>query len=93
MKPDAATETELIEVLDRFCSGFPDRDPEAVMCVCARDRDLVVVASEEPLLRGPVELRRFLEAYVQGSTTYSWAWDHYDISINRSPGSSPRAPN
>jgi hypothetical protein len=31
VKPDAATETELIEVLERFCSGFADRDAEAVL--------------------------------------------------------------
>jgi uncharacterized protein (TIGR02246 family) len=80
VKPDAATETELIEVLDRFCSGFADRDAEAVMRLCAPDRDLVVVTSEEPLLRGPVELRRFLDRYVEGPTTYSWQWDRHDVS-------------
>jgi hypothetical protein len=31
VKPDAATETELLEVLERFCSAFADRDAEAVM--------------------------------------------------------------
>jgi hypothetical protein len=31
VKPDAATETALTEVLGRFCSGFADRDDEAVM--------------------------------------------------------------
>ncbi len=84
MKPDATTESELIEVLDRFCSGFADRDPEAVIGVCAPDPDLVVVTSEEPLLRGPVELRRFLDRYVEGTTTYSWQWDRRDVSTTGS---------
>ena len=74
MKPDAATETELLEVLERFCSAFADRDAEAVMRLFVPDPDVVVITSEEPLLRGPVELRRFLDRYVAGPTTYSWEW-------------------
>jgi SnoaL-like domain len=79
MPPDA-NEAELVEVLEVFCSGFAERDPEAVLRVCAPDLDLVVVTSEEPLLRGPSELRRFLDQYVLGETTYSWEWDRYDVS-------------
>ena len=36
IKPDAAGETELIAVLESFCSGFADRDGEAVMRLMAR---------------------------------------------------------
>jgi hypothetical protein len=54
-------EAELIEVLDRFCSGFASRDAGAILSVCALDSDLIVVTSEEPLLRGPGELRGFLD--------------------------------
>jgi ketosteroid isomerase-like protein len=71
LKPDRR-QAELIEVLDRFCSAFARRDPGAVLRLCAPDLDLVVVTSEESLLRGPAELRRFLARYVKGSTTYSW---------------------
>jgi hypothetical protein len=53
VKPDAATETELIEILERFCSGFADRDAEAVMRLIAPDPGVVVVTSEDSLLRGP----------------------------------------
>lgn len=49
--------------------------------LCAPDLDLVVVTSEESLLRGPAELRRFLDGYVEGPTTYSWEWDRHDVSI------------
>jgi ketosteroid isomerase-like protein len=80
VKPDAATETELIEVLERFCSGFADRDAEAVMRLFVPDHDVVVITSKEPLLRGPVELRRFLNPYVAGPTTYSWEWQRHDVS-------------
>jgi limonene-1,2-epoxide hydrolase len=80
MSPAAASETELIAVLERFCSGFADRDGEAVMRLMAPGPDVMVITSEQSLLRGPVELRRFLDRYVEGPTTYSWTWNRYDIS-------------
>jgi uncharacterized protein (TIGR02246 family) len=80
MKPNAATEAELIEVLGRFCSGLSDRDASAVMGLFGTDSDLVVVTSEQALLRGSAELRRFLDRYVDGPTTYSWEWDSHDVS-------------
>jgi uncharacterized protein (TIGR02246 family) len=82
--PDDANEAEVIDVLERFCSGFASRDPEAVLGVCAPDPDLVLVTSEEPLLRGPAEVRRFLDRYVGAETTYSWQWDRHDVSVTGS---------
>ena len=76
-----ANEAELIEVLDQFCSGFASRDADAVLSVCALEPDLIVVTSEEPLLRGPDELRGLLDRYVGGDTTYSWEWYRHDVSI------------
>jgi uncharacterized protein (TIGR02246 family) len=81
VKPDAPTETQLIDVLGRFCSGFANRDVEAVMQVFVPDPGVIVVTSEESVLRGPVELRRFLDRYVDGPITYSWEWDRHDVSI------------
>ena len=81
VSPQRANEAELIEVLDRFCSGFASRDADTVLSVCALEPDLTVVSSEEPLLRGPDELRRFLDRYLEGDTTYSWEWDRRDVSI------------
>ena len=86
MTPDAATEAELIEVLERFCSAFAERDDEAVMRLFVPDPDMVVITSEEPLLRGPVQLRRFLDRYVAGPTTYSWEWQRHDVSTAGSIG-------
>lgn len=77
----AATEAELIGVLERFCAGFAERDAEAVMGVFAPDPDVFVVTSEGSLLRGRVELRRFLDQYVEGPVTYSWDWAGHDVSV------------
>ena len=78
---DPSTERDVLDVLERFCSGFADRDANAVMRLVAHDADLVVVTSEEPLLRGPEELRQFLDRYAAGPTTYSWDWGQRDVSI------------
>jgi uncharacterized protein (TIGR02246 family) len=77
---DARTDAELIAVLERFCSAFSARDAAAVMSLFDPDPDLVVVTSEASLLRGPAELKHFLDRYVEGATTYSWKWGRYDVS-------------
>ncbi len=81
VKPDAAIEAELVGVLERFCSAFADRDAEAVIRLFVDDGNVVVVTSEEPLLRGAAELMGFLNRYVNGPTTYSWEWDRRELSI------------
>ena len=80
MRADAQTEAALVGMLESFCSAFEARDPEAVMQLVAPDPDVVVVTSEGSLLRGPDELQAFLQAYAQGSTTYSWTWDRLEVS-------------
>jgi uncharacterized protein (TIGR02246 family) len=77
---DAQTEAGLLEILERFCSGFAARDADGVMQLFARDADIVMVTSEEALLRGPDEVRAFLRRYVQGPITYSWTWDRRGVS-------------
>ena len=42
MKPDATAETELLAVLERFCSAFADRDAEAVIRLLIRGPDVIV---------------------------------------------------
>ena len=78
---NTSTESELIGILETFCSGFADRNAEAVMGVFGPDPNLAVVTSEESLLRGPAELQSFLERYIAGATTYSWTWDRRDVFI------------
>ena len=80
MRADAATEAALLEILETFCSAFAARDADGVMQLFAADRDVVMVTSEEALLRGPDEVRGFLERYAQGPTTYSWSWDRREVS-------------
>lgn len=78
---DAAIEAEIVKVLERFCAAFADRDGAAIMMTFGPEPDpeLVVVTSEQSLLRGPVELGRFLDRYVVGPTTYSWKWDRHQV--------------
>ena len=80
MRADAQTEAALLEILESFCSGFAARDADGVMQLFAQDADVVMVTSEESLLRGPDEIKAFLQRYVRGTTTYSWTWDRRDVS-------------
>lgn len=75
------TEHEALDALEEFCSGFATRDAEAIMRLVSPGADLAVVTSEDSLLRGTQELRQFLNAYVEGSTTYSWEWHRRDASV------------
>lgn len=79
MKADSQTAAALIQVLQKFCSAFASRDAVTVMHLFAPDPEVVMITSEESLLRGPDEVSGFLERYVQGTTTYSWIWDRYDV--------------
>jgi len=80
VRADADTEAALLEILERFCSAFTARDADAVIQLFASDADVVMVTSEESLLRGPDEVRAFLRRYAQGATRYSWTWDRRDFS-------------
>jgi ketosteroid isomerase-like protein len=80
------TATEMIGVLEEFCSAFERRDPDAVMRLVTSDPALIVVTSEEMILRGPAELAAFLHGYQQGPTTYSWTWDRHDVGTSGTTG-------
>ena len=69
----------LVSLLDSFCRAFEHRDRDGVMRLLAPDSEVVVITSEQPLLRGHDELRRFLDSYATGVTTYSWRWDRHDV--------------
>jgi ketosteroid isomerase-like protein len=77
---------DLIGVLEEFCSAFARRDPDAVMRLVASEPTLVVVTSEEAILRGPAELSAFLDRYQRGAATYSWTWDRHDVGTSGSTG-------
>jgi len=80
VRADTQTKAALLEILERFCTGFAAGDPDRVMQLFAPDADAVMVTSEEALLRGPDEVRAFLHRYAQGTTRYSWTWNRRDVS-------------
>ena len=80
VRADAQTEAALFEILESFCSGFAARDADGVMRLFAPDADVVMVISEEALLRGPDEIEAFLQRYVRGTATYSWTWHRREVS-------------
>jgi uncharacterized protein (TIGR02246 family) len=80
MKAAEETESALAEIHMAFCSAFERRDVEGVMRLFAPDADTTVVTSEDALLRGPEEIRAFMDRYVAGATTYSWVWDRRQVS-------------
>jgi hypothetical protein len=82
----AEPEAALIAVHDRFCRGFAEGRAELVLETVAQTRELVVVTSEEALLRGIEEVQGFLESYIAGPTTYSWSWDRRDVTIHQPLG-------
>ena len=79
-------EAELVEVLEHFCARFSARDVEGVQELFAPDENTVMITSEEALLRGPDEIRAFLERYARGPTKYSWEWHRRYASVNGSVG-------
>jgi uncharacterized protein (TIGR02246 family) len=86
VRADAQTEAALLALLERFCSGFAAWDADGIMRLFAAHADIVMVTSEESLLRGPDEVRGFLQRYVRGATKCSWTWDRCDVSATGAVG-------
>jgi ketosteroid isomerase-like protein len=78
--PDARTEAEGIGVLARFRAAVAARDTAGVLGSFAPDPDVLVVTSEQPLLRGHEELVAFVGGYAEGPTTYSWESRSCEVS-------------
>lgn len=77
---ERSPDREVIEALEDFCCAFADRDVDALIGLVG-GHDLVVVTSEESVLRGRAEFKEFLDGYLDGPITYSWEWDRYDLTI------------
>ena len=69
----------MVGLLDRFCCSFAAGDAAAVSATCDMSADLIVVTSEERVLRGGVEFAAFLESYERGATRYAWTWDRREV--------------
>jgi hypothetical protein len=67
VRADAQSEAALLEILERFCSGFATRDAERVIRLFAPDDDVVMVTSEESVPQGPAEVSAFRRRYAQGT--------------------------
>jgi uncharacterized protein (TIGR02246 family) len=80
VRADSATKGALLELLDHFCSAFAARDAETIVGLFAPDDDVVMVTSEDALLRGPAEIAAFARQYASGTITYSWEWDRREVS-------------
>lgn len=81
----AAVDTDrrdLIGVLEEFCDAFRRRDIDAVADLLFPRDDVMVVTSEEAVLRNRAQFDAFLERYANGATTYSWDWQWTDVAVS-----------
>ncbi len=72
--------SEMVGLLDRFCGGFAAGDAAAVTATCNMSADLIVVTSEQAVLRGGAEFAAFLQRYEQAPTRYAWTWESHAVS-------------
>lgn len=75
---------DVVGLLDSFCDAFTRRDAAAALRLFAPRGDVMVVTSEDAILRNRGELAAFLERYAQGPVAYSWQWDHVTVAIDGS---------
>jgi ketosteroid isomerase-like protein len=81
-KTDINMEDGMVDLLERFCSGFAAGDANAVMATCDMTDELTVVTSEQLVLRGANEFAEFLDRYIRGPTRYAWTWDRLDVATH-----------
>jgi hypothetical protein len=53
VRADAQTAAALLEILERFCSGFAAQDADGVVQLFAPDADVVMVTSENRFFAAP----------------------------------------
>ena len=73
---------DLIGVLEEFCDAFRRRDIDAVADLLLPRDDVMVVTSEEPVLRNRAQFDAFLERYAKGAATYSWDWQRTTVAVS-----------
>ena len=74
------TTRTMVDLLERFCTGFASGDAEAIAATCTMTVELAIVTSEELVLRGGEEFATFLDRYMRGNTRYAWMWDRHDVA-------------
>jgi len=73
---------QVIGVLEEFCGAFARRDVMAVARLLLPREDVMVVTSEDAVLRSRTQLDAFLQTYANGATTYSWQWDRATVAVS-----------
>jgi ketosteroid isomerase-like protein len=73
---------DVIDVLGAFCDAFAGRDVNAVVGLLVPGDDVVVVTSEDAVLRDRAEFEAFLARYAKGATTYSWEWERSTVAVS-----------
>jgi hypothetical protein len=77
---DEQTEAAVVGLLERFTARIATGEVDPVLQLFAPDDGIAVSISDEPPLRGPNELRAFLQRYAHGTTRYTWAWSRREVS-------------
>jgi hypothetical protein len=72
---------EIVRVLDAFCDAIARRDVGVVSDLFLPRDDVMVVTSEDAVLRDRGELEGFLERHARSSTTYSWDWERPLVAV------------
>lgn len=73
---------DVIDVLDAFCDALARHDVGAVVGLLVPGDDVMVVTSEEAVLRDRSQFQAFLERYATGATTYSWKWERSTVAVS-----------
>lgn len=72
---------EVVRVLDAFCDAIARRDVGVVSDLFLPRDDVMVVTSEDAVLRDRGQLEAFLERYARSPTIYTWEWERSTVAI------------
>jgi ketosteroid isomerase-like protein len=73
---------DVIDVLGAFCDALARRDVNAVVGLLVPGEDVVVVTSEDAVLRDRAQFEAFLKRYANGPTTYTWDWERSTVAVS-----------
>jgi hypothetical protein len=77
---DGQTEAAVLGLLERFTARIAAGEVDPVLQLFAPDAEIAVAISGEPALRGPGELKTFLQRHAQGAARHTWAWSRCEVS-------------
>jgi ketosteroid isomerase-like protein len=81
MQADAATRSEVLLALGELRAAIAEKRLEGALALFAPDADTTLIGSSAgEIVRGPMEMRPFLEDLFDRPETISWEWD--DVSVS-----------